>query len=189
MLGGDSVECGLVRLSCGLWNDHRNDHLSKHRGPPAVQHRPFGSVRIATLTPPARDGDRHCVELRLPRSTRTVSGQPLTAAADSPFGRNAARFRRLRTVSGWSGSKASLADDQSPRMEGPGAVEVTLVAQDGGEVVEALMAVSWWSGPRWVCWMARTRSCRAREPYRSPWTPRTRARLPGRAAKTSLVGS
>src|SRR4029453_15960693 len=24
-LGGDSVESGLVRLSCGLWNDHEND--------------------------------------------------------------------------------------------------------------------------------------------------------------------
>jgi hypothetical protein len=28
-LGDDSGESGLVRCSCGLWNDRENDHLSK----------------------------------------------------------------------------------------------------------------------------------------------------------------
>jgi hypothetical protein len=28
-LGGVSGESGLVSLSCGLWNDRENDHLSK----------------------------------------------------------------------------------------------------------------------------------------------------------------
>src|SRR5215207_9854826 len=28
-LGGASGESGLARLSCGLWNDRENDHLSK----------------------------------------------------------------------------------------------------------------------------------------------------------------
>jgi len=28
-LGGVSGESGLVRFSCGLWNDRENDHLSK----------------------------------------------------------------------------------------------------------------------------------------------------------------
>jgi hypothetical protein len=28
-LGGVSGQSGLVRFSCGLWNDRQNDHLSK----------------------------------------------------------------------------------------------------------------------------------------------------------------
>jgi hypothetical protein len=31
-LGGDCGESGLVRCSCGLWNDRENDQLSKRRG-------------------------------------------------------------------------------------------------------------------------------------------------------------
>jgi hypothetical protein len=28
-LGGVSGECGLVRFSCGLWNDRENERLNK----------------------------------------------------------------------------------------------------------------------------------------------------------------
>jgi len=50
-LGGVSGESGLVRFSCGLWNDCENDRLSKQRG--ALRHPPrmlAGKVEGQSLT-------------------------------------------------------------------------------------------------------------------------------------------
>jgi hypothetical protein len=44
-LGDDSGESGLVRFSCGLWNDRGNDHLSKRlpeSGAPKLRPGPAG---------------------------------------------------------------------------------------------------------------------------------------------------
>ena len=68
-MGGDSGESGLVRFSCGLWNDRENDHLSKQRGPGSARSEPveIAGSGVAALLADAGGQFLHAAEADLGR--------------------------------------------------------------------------------------------------------------------------
>jgi hypothetical protein len=75
-LGGGSGESGLVRFSCGLWNDCENDHLSKRERQPAARAGCAGKVQRQTGLPDERV-DVRCTSIVGPPG----NGQPVCHAA------------------------------------------------------------------------------------------------------------
>jgi len=74
------------------------------------------------------------------------------------------------------GAQLGLMDDHGPLVQGAGAVEVSLVMQDGGEVVEALGGVGV-VGSQAALVDGQGPLEQGRAPSRSPWSARTLARL------------
>jgi hypothetical protein len=76
-LGSHSGQCGLVRFSCGLWNDRQNDHLSKQSRLPLAAHN--GACSVCALARPKVVG---AAETTLRHTTAVVGGRPLLISAD-----------------------------------------------------------------------------------------------------------
>jgi hypothetical protein len=69
-LGGVSVECGLVRFSCGLWNDRQNDQLSK---------------QSALAWKKVRRRGRRAAGLQSEAPLQTVATLPMVQRAAAPY--------------------------------------------------------------------------------------------------------
>jgi hypothetical protein len=99
-LGGVSGECGLVRFSCGLWNDRENDQLSEQRlDLPAWMPRRSADLVVVTGN---EDGAHH-VSASSPGALIdigfTIPGQAWTYCNKGP-GRGRPTSRPTRAMSG-----------------------------------------------------------------------------------------